>query len=319
MSASDPDNYFVVRPYPGTTVSDMEDYVKPLVRRSPENVILHVGTNDLRSCPPRNIADSILNLVTQVKQDSPTTSVGVSELIIRTDSDALARKARQVNSILRDYCEHNKIVFMKNSNITTEHLNHKGLHLNRQGSVALQENFRKFVNTTSHWPALPCEVAVALDNETSHSNNASVQRLNSQSNSFLFVPSKRGFKIACLNTRSLSAHIDELRILLADSPIDVLAINEIWLDSTKSDNDVYISGYQIIRRDRVDGQFDDGESENVEYWLLGDLNCNLGAPILDHKSKTLSGIADLYNPEQLIEEPNSHHRIYFYYHRFNFR
>ena len=135
------DNYFVVKPFPGATVSDMEDYVKPLVRRSPENVILHVGTNDLRSCPPRNIADSILNIVTQVKQDSPTTSAGVSGLIVRTDNDALARKARQVNSILRDYCEHNKIAFMNNSNITAEHLNHKGLHLNRQGSVALQENF----------------------------------------------------------------------------------------------------------------------------------------------------------------------------------
>ena len=218
---------------------------------------------------------------------------------------------------------------------------------------------------------MPCEVAVALDNEASHSNNASDQRLNSQSDSLLFVPSKRGFKIACLNVRSLLAHIDELRILLADRPIDVLAINETWLVSTKSDNDVYISGYQIKRRDRVDGHFDDGESrggvcfyvrdnlnfslrrdlsvdhlenlcieirkpsckpfllvtwyrppsytvdkfdlfetlvgkldaENVEYWLLGDLSCNLGAPILDHKSKTLSGIADLYNLEKLIEEP----------------
>ena len=45
------------------------------------------------------------------------------------------------------------------------------------------------------------------------------------------------------------------------------------------------------------------DAENVEYWLLGNLNCNLGAPILDHKSETLSGIADLYNLEQLIEEP----------------
>ena len=45
------------------------------------------------------------------------------------------------------------------------------------------------------------------------------------------------------------------------------------------------------------------DAENAEYWLLGDLNCNLGAPILDHKSKILSGIADLYNLEQLIEEP----------------
>ena len=45
------------------------------------------------------------------------------------------------------------------------------------------------------------------------------------------------------------------------------------------------------------------DAENVEYWLLGDLNCNLGAPILDHKSKTLSFIAELYNLGQLIEEP----------------
>ena len=45
------------------------------------------------------------------------------------------------------------------------------------------------------------------------------------------------------------------------------------------------------------------DAVNVEYWLSGDLNCNLGAPILDHRSKILSGIADLYNLEQLIEEP----------------
>ena len=40
--------------------------------------------------------------------------------------------------------------------------------------------------------------------------------------------------------RSLVNHIDELRVLLATSPIDVLTINETWLNSTISDNDVYI-------------------------------------------------------------------------------
>ena len=131
---------------------------------------------------------------------------------------------------------------------------------------------------------MPCEVAVALDNEASHSNNASGQRLNSQSDSFLFVPSKRGFKIACLNVRSLLAHINELRILLADRPIDVLAINETWLDSTKSDNDIYISGYQIIRRDRVDGQFDDGESRGgVCFYVRDNLNFSLRRDLsVDH-------------------------------------
>ena len=220
---------------------------------------------------------------------------------------------------------------------------------------------------------MPCEAAVATD-EQQHNieNHTSDNSLPLQSDSFSFIPSNRGFKIACLNVRSLLAHMDELRVLLADNPIDVLAINETWLDSTKSDEEAHISGYRIKRRDRADGQFDDdGESrggvcfyireninfslrpdlsvdqlenfcleirkpsckpfllitmyrppsstvdkfdlletligkldaENVEYWLLGDLNCNLGAPTLDHKSRILSGIADLYNLEQLIDEP----------------
>lgn len=64
------------------------------------------------------------------------------------------------------------------------------------------------------------------------------------------LPPKRGFKLPALNINSLLAHIEELRVLLADLPIDVLAINETKLDSTVNDNEVYIPGYVIIRSDR---------------------------------------------------------------------
>ena len=36
------------------------------------------------------------------------------------------------------------------------------------------------------------------------------------------------------------------------------------------------------------------DSENVEYYLLGDLNCDLGTSVLDHNSRSLTDIADLY-------------------------
>ena len=65
-----------------------------------------------------------------------------------------------------------------------------------------------------------------------------------------FLPKSRGFKLALLNITSLIKHIDELRILLDSNPVDVLAINETRLDSTINDCEVYISGYDIIRRDR---------------------------------------------------------------------
>ena len=62
--------------------------------------------------------------------------------------------------------------------------------------------------------------------------------------------------MANLNITSLLKHIDELRILLADSPVDVLSINETRLDDSVNDSDVYIPGYEIIRRDReMNGSF----------------------------------------------------------------
>ena len=140
--------------------------------------------------------------------------------------------------------------------------------------------------------------------------------------------------------RSLVNHIDELRVLLATSPIDVLTINETWLNSTISDNDVYIPGYETIRRDRAfrsaDGKTYGGvcfyvrssvnfvqrkdmfindlenlciqiqkpnAAENVEHYLLGDLNCDLGSPDLESNSRSLIGITELYGLYQLIGEP----------------
>jgi hypothetical protein len=93
MSGNDSNHYSIVKPFPGATISDMEDFVKPLSRRSPDKMILHVGTNDLRSCTPGVIADSIVNLVTQVKEDSPNTTIGVSAILVRNDNNDLAFKA----------------------------------------------------------------------------------------------------------------------------------------------------------------------------------------------------------------------------------
>ena len=35
-----------VRSFPGATINDMYDYIRPLLKKAPDNVILHVGTND---------------------------------------------------------------------------------------------------------------------------------------------------------------------------------------------------------------------------------------------------------------------------------
>ena len=64
------------------------------------------------------------------------------------------------------------------------------------------------------------------------------------------ITSCKGFKLACINVNSICKHIDEIRYVLINSPLEVLAINESKLDDTISDTEVYIPGYIIIRKDR---------------------------------------------------------------------
>ena len=45
------------------------------------------------------------------------------------------------------------------------------------------------------------------------------------------------------------------------------------------------------------------DAENVEFYLLGDLNCNVGAPVFDHPTRVLTSITDLCGLHQLINEP----------------
>ena len=46
-------------------------------------------------------------------------------------------------------------------------------------------------------------------------------------------------------------HIDEIRILLADKCLDVLAIQETKLDVFNNNSDFYICSYKLIQRDTL--------------------------------------------------------------------
>ena len=56
--------------------------------------------------------------------------------------------------------------------------------------------------------------------------------------------------MANLNINSLLKHINELRVIMADTPVQILSINEAKIDNSVSDNEIRINGYNIIRKDR---------------------------------------------------------------------
>ena len=129
-----------VKSFSGATVEDMNDFLRPTIRRQPDNLVIHVGTNDIRSSTPQNISDEVTKVAQLFKQESRKTEIIISSLIIRSDSPELANKVKDTNVALKLKCAENNWSFIDNSNINCLHLNRRGLHLNHEGTALLQAN-----------------------------------------------------------------------------------------------------------------------------------------------------------------------------------
>ena len=133
--------------FPGATAEDMQYFVKPLARRKPDKIIIHVGTNNIQSDRPNQIRQKITNLVDTIKQDHPSAEVAISSIVHRKDESGLNTKIDQVNQQLETHCRGNNWGFIRHDNITEGCLNRGGLHLNRKGVFTLATNLRNYIST----------------------------------------------------------------------------------------------------------------------------------------------------------------------------
>ena len=103
----------------------MEPYIQPTTERAPSNVILHCGTNGLKtSTDLEQIAENI-NLAKSMKTDK--NNVVISELTPRNDQ--LNKKAKEVNEVLTRECNKRNIDVIKHDNTNArKHCNVSGLH-----------------------------------------------------------------------------------------------------------------------------------------------------------------------------------------------
>ncbi|XP_028403422.1 uncharacterized protein LOC114526119 [Dendronephthya gigantea] len=89
--------------------------------------------------------------------------------------------------------------------------------------------------------------------------------------------------MASLNINSLLLHIDELKLFLSTSKIDILAINETKLDSLIENREIQLPGFELVRRDRdLNGRHGGGiclyVRSNINYFIRHDLE----APTLEY-------------------------------------
>ncbi len=62
--------------------------------------------------------------------------------------------------------------------------------------------------------------------------------------------SSSALRIALVNVRSLLPVTDEIYFMMSSESVDMLVLNETWLDSDVSDSEVCPEGFKIVRKDR---------------------------------------------------------------------
>ena len=116
-----------VKCFPGASIDDMLDYGKPsLIRRNPEVIIYHAGTNSLRTeDEPRQIVNDIITETKGMKSES--NEIFISSIVTRNDK--YNDKGSEVNELLKLQCSKLDLGYIDNSNITNDCLNKSGIHL----------------------------------------------------------------------------------------------------------------------------------------------------------------------------------------------
>ena len=95
----------------------MKSYIQPTINNAPDRICLHIGTNDLKSKAPNDIANAIVDLAKTI-QSTCGAEVVLSELTGRKDAHKESVKSKQHHWSLA-----------RHSNITEKDLNRGGFYI----------------------------------------------------------------------------------------------------------------------------------------------------------------------------------------------
>ena len=129
--------------FPGATSEEMAHYVIPtLAKDSPDTVIIHTGTNDLRNTENEHIIKNIMDIVDLCAKQ------GVNNILVSaiTFREQFNEKASTINNFLLHKQTLHNFTFIENNNITREHMWKDKIHLSTHGTINIANNFINALN-----------------------------------------------------------------------------------------------------------------------------------------------------------------------------
>ena len=139
------DDIIKIKAHSGSSSEDLIDYIKPDIKKKPDIIILHIGTNDIS----KNKTDTIENLEKIRKhalKTSPKTKFVISSITTRKDKPEYDLKIAELNKRLKKYCEENLFDFINNDNVDVSCLGTRKLHLNAKGKSYIANNFISYLD-----------------------------------------------------------------------------------------------------------------------------------------------------------------------------
>ena len=101
--------------YPGKTTGEIAEAVDNIaIVSDPSHVIIHTGTNNLPAESVDSCVADINSLVLKVKNKFPNTSIGLSSIVYREDTNVDAKRI-EVNEKAKLIAEDSNITYIDNS------------------------------------------------------------------------------------------------------------------------------------------------------------------------------------------------------------
>ena len=115
------------------------------MRRKPDCVLVHSGTNDLTKKGTIDTIETIKEIASDARNESSHKIIVLSSLIMRRDQQGMSNKVDDLNRSLKKLAKEQDIPIIGNSNIDISCLSTSKLHLNRKGDSTLARNFVNFL------------------------------------------------------------------------------------------------------------------------------------------------------------------------------
>ena len=134
-----------VNHFGGATSLDTVEIAEIALRRDPDMLIVHVGTNDFEQNIPTK--KEIQRIVSKARGKCADIKIGISAICHREDKKHLQPKIKDMNNQLKNLCRQQQLTFIDHSDFDHSCLAYKGLHPNQNGNKSLYCDFDRTISS----------------------------------------------------------------------------------------------------------------------------------------------------------------------------